>query len=77
VLQINCPWCGLRDEIEFTPRDEVIERPDPMTATDDIWTAYLYERGNTCGWLREYWLHVHGCGQLFIVRRHSMTQEIE
>jgi sarcosine oxidase subunit delta len=76
VLQIPCPWCGLRDEREFTPRGEVVKRPDPATSSDAEWSAYLYQSGNARGWLREYWVHTHGCMQLFIVERHSVTHEM-
>jgi sarcosine oxidase subunit delta len=76
MLQIPCPWCGLRDEIEFAPRGEVVTRPDPQLATDREWVAYLFERGNARGWLREYWMHTHGCGQLFVIRRHNVTNDV-
>jgi len=76
MLQIPCPWCGLRDEIEFAPRGEVVPRPDPNISSDRDWAAYLYERGNVRGWLREYWAHTYGCAQLFIIRRDSLTTEV-
>jgi len=77
MLQIPCAFCGLRDEIEFVCRGEVAARPaDPMTTSDQDWAAYLYERDNPRGWLREYWLHVHGCAQLTLVRRNSLTNEV-
>ena len=76
MLQIPCPWCGPRDEIEFIPRGPVASRPDPSTASDLEWTTYLYQGANTRGWLREYWVHTHGCGQLFVVTRQTLTNEI-
>jgi heterotetrameric sarcosine oxidase delta subunit len=76
MLQIPCPWCGPRDEIEFAPRGPVSSRPDPSTASDLEWTTYLHQGDNTRGWLREYWVHLHGCGQLFIVRRQTLTNEV-
>jgi sarcosine oxidase subunit delta len=75
MFQITCPWCGPRAEIEFLPRDEVTRRPDPATASDAVWTAYLYQRSNPRGWSHEYWQHVHGCMQLFAIRRHTVTHE--
>ena len=76
MLQIPCPWCGPRDEIEFVPRGPVASRPDPSTASDLEWTTYLYQGANTRGWLREYWVHTHGCGQVFVVTRQTLTNEI-
>jgi sarcosine oxidase, subunit delta len=76
MLQITCPWCGPRDELEFSYRDEVVTRPAPASASDESWAAYLYQRENPRGWLQEYWLHVHGCGKLFVIRRHTVTHEI-
>lgn len=76
MFQIHCPWCGPRDELEFSARGPVVERPDPRTASDAQWAAYLYYSPNTRGWLDEYWVHTHGCGQLFVICRHTVTHEL-
>jgi heterotetrameric sarcosine oxidase delta subunit len=76
MLHLPCPCCGLRDESEFSYRGEVTVRPDPDLASDSEWIAYLYYRSNVRGWLREYWAHTHGCQQLFIILRHTVTHEI-
>jgi sarcosine oxidase subunit delta len=76
MLLIPCPWCGSRDELEFTPRGEISTRPDPLASSDAEWVAYLYHGSNVRGWLREYWVHTHGCMQLLIVERHSVTHEV-
>jgi sarcosine oxidase subunit delta len=77
MLQLPCPWCGLRDESEFSHRGAVIARPNPGTATDLQWIDYLYFQSNVRGWQREYWAHTHGCQQLIVVRRDTRTNEIE
>ena len=77
MLQLPCPWCGPRDESEFSHRGEVVVRPDPDTASDAHWIRYLYYRSNVRGWQHEYWVHSHGCEQLFAIRRHTLTNEIE
>jgi sarcosine oxidase subunit delta len=77
MLLIPCPYCGLRDESEFSHRGEVVDRPNPDTASDAQWVQYLYYRSNVRGWQREYWVHTHGCLQLFVICRHTLTQEIE
>ncbi len=76
MLRIQCPWCGVRDEIEFRYRgDASVVRP-AADAGIDAFASYVYERGNQCGWQAEWWLHVGGCRQLLTVERHTLTHEI-
>jgi heterotetrameric sarcosine oxidase delta subunit len=76
VLRICCPWCGVRDEVEFRYRgDASVSRPGahaPMAA----YASYVYERQNVSGWHREWWLHMAGCRKLLTVTRHTVTHEI-
>ena len=76
MLRICCPWCGVRDEIEFRYRgDASLTRPSadaPLAA----FTTYVYERPNDCNWHLEWWLHVSGCRKLLKVARHTLTHEI-
>jgi heterotetrameric sarcosine oxidase delta subunit len=76
MLRICCPWCGVRDELEFRYRgDASVSRPstdDPVAAS----TAYVYERENGCDWHLEWWLHASGCRKLLKVARHTLTHEI-
>src|SRR5436309_1346964 len=55
MIQIPCPHCGRRDEIEFTYRgDASVTRPNgdaPVEAFHD----YVYTRGNPRGWHLEWW----------------------
>ena len=48
MLLIECPWCGSRDESEFTCGGEAhIERPvDPFALNDVEWADYLFMRTN-------------------------------
>lgn len=76
MLRIECPWCGLRDEPEFTYGGEShIARPPPDCG-DEEWSRYLYFRANPKGRLAERWCHSHGCGQWFNVLRDTVTHEI-
>jgi heterotetrameric sarcosine oxidase delta subunit len=76
MLLITCPYCGPRDEIEFSwGGDTDVRRPD-LACTDQEWGAYLFERRNTRGVNDERWLHAAGCRQWFRVRRSSITHEI-
>jgi heterotetrameric sarcosine oxidase delta subunit len=76
MMQLPCPWCGLRDEPEFTYGGSAhIARP-LMSATDQEWTEYLYFRDNPKGVHFERWRHFFGCGQWFNIARHTVTHEI-
>ncbi|HJO71250.1 MAG: sarcosine oxidase subunit delta [Rhodospirillales bacterium] len=78
MLLIPCPWCGQRDESEFTYGGEAhIVRPaEPDAVSDTEWADYLFMRTNPKGAHRERWMHVHGCGRWFNVARHTVTHEI-
>ena len=79
MFQIDCPWCGPRDQSEFAYAGEGgIKRPeDPSALTDAEWADYLFMRQNPRGRHHEQWRHVHGCGQFFDVVRHTVTYRIE
>lgn len=77
MLRIPCPYCGLRDEHEFTNGGEAhIARPDPAASSDERWGDYLFMRANVMGPSEERWVHVHGCRQWIVVRRDTRTNEI-
>lgn len=83
MLQISCPWCGVRDEVEFRYKgDAGVTRPvaaaaDAVQPADiEAFNAYVYERANPRGWHVEWWLHAAGCRQLLKVRRHTLTHVI-
>lgn len=74
MLQIRCPHCGPRAEIEFVCGGEVIDRPlDPVTFTATEWRAYLSERTNAKGIAHERWWHAQGCRLWFTVYRDTTT----
>ena len=77
-MRIPCPYCGVRDQSEFTFGGEAtVERPaDPAAVTDDEWGNYLFYRDNVQGVHRERWLHTFGCRQWFLVDRDTVTHEI-
>jgi sarcosine oxidase, subunit delta len=76
MLRITCPYCGPRDEPEFSfGGPSHVTRP-PLTADDATWTSYLYMRVNPVGIHYERWLHVHGCGRWFNMARDTRTHEI-
>ena len=76
MLRIPCPWCGVRDEVEFRYRgDARRSRPAGDAALADF-IAYVYTRDNPLGWHLEWWLHVGGCRRLIKVERHTLSHEI-
>ena len=78
MLQIDCPYCGPRAEVEFTCGGEAhIERPAASeTLSDADWADYLFMRRNPKGVQYERWCHSHGCGRWFNVARSTVTHEI-
>jgi heterotetrameric sarcosine oxidase delta subunit len=80
MLRINCPWCGLRDEVEFRYRGDAEAQRPPAAATSaagtEAFIAYVYERSNPRDWHLEWWLHVGGCRRLLKIERHTLTHEI-
>ncbi len=75
MLSITCPWCGERDEREFTYGGEagVAHPADPEALTDEQWARYLYFRRNPRGVWRERWCHSSGCRRWFVVSRDTAS----
>ena len=74
---ITCPYCGERDQTEFSCGGEAhIQRPkQPTELSDDQWAEYLFMRKNIKGIQFERWNHAHGCRKWFnMVRDTSMIK---
>ncbi len=78
MLLIECPWCGPRDETEFSCGGEAdIVRPkDPDSLDDAQWADYLFMRKNIKGVHREQWSHSAGCRRWFNVERDTVSYRI-
>lgn len=78
MLLIPCPWCGPREESEFSYGGEAhIVRPkDPQALTDAQWADYLFMRKNTYGRHLELWCHSAGCRHWFNAQRDTATYQI-
>lgn len=78
MLLIPCPYCGERDETEFSYGGEAhIVRPKaPETLSDEEWADYVFMRPNSKGVLLERWVHSHGCRRWFNVARDTLTYKI-
>jgi sarcosine oxidase subunit delta len=77
MLAIRCPYCGLRDYVEFSyGGDARVSRPDATACTDAAWHAYVYLRDNPNGLHDELWHHGAGCRRWIKVRRNVATHEV-
>ena len=78
MLLIECPWCGPRQDIEFSYGGEAgIVRPkDPSALSDQEWAEYLYMRNNRRGVHLEQWCHSWGCRRWFNLLRNTVTNQI-
>ncbi len=77
MLQIQCPWCGLRDETEFHygGQAHVAYPEDPAALSDEAWSQYLFFRDNPRGPFAERWVHSVGCRKWFNAVRDTRTYE--
>jgi|HigsolmetaAR203D_1030402.scaffolds.fasta_scaffold00088_2 heterotetrameric sarcosine oxidase delta subunit len=78
MFVISCPWCGPREQREFSYGGEAhIVRPrNADELTDEAWADYLFMRKNPKGLHYERWVHSHGCRRWFNVARNTATDEI-
>ena len=78
MLLIPCPYCGDRDETEFSygAQAHVAYPADPSALDDREWGAYLFVRANPKGPLAERWYHAHGCRRWFHLVRDTGTNQM-
>jgi sarcosine oxidase subunit delta len=77
MLLIECPWCGERDETEFSCVGEahIARALETEKLSDDEWADYLFMRKNPKGAHREQWLHVAGCRRYFNAERDTVSYQ--
>lgn len=75
MFLIECPYCGERDQREFTYGGEAhIARPErPEALSDAAWADYVFMRTNTKGLFAERWVHSAGCGKWFNALRDTAS----
>ena len=78
MLLIECPWCGKRDQTEFSAHGEAhIARPlNSEDMTDREWGEYVFFRKNTKGLHYERWVHSFGCRRWFNAVRDTVSDQI-
>ena len=71
-----CPFCGERPEVEFRFGAEAGHpRPEGAPIDAATWRAYLYDRANALGPVREIWQH-RPCGEFFQLDRDTRTHGV-
>jgi heterotetrameric sarcosine oxidase delta subunit len=77
LLLIRCPWCGDRDEVEFSYGGAagVAYPADPDGLSDVEWGEYVFVRDNPKGPFAERWVHSAGCRRWFDAVRDTVTHE--
>lgn len=78
MLIIPCPYCGPREQHEFSYGGEAhIARPiGSEDMSDAEWAEYVFMRTNTKGVFAERWVHTAGCRKWFNVIRNTATDQI-
>ncbi len=78
MLIIDCPWCGTRDQTEFSCQGEahIARPPAPDQLSDEQWGEYVFFRKNPKGKHYERWLHAHGCRRWFNAIRDTVEDQI-
>ena len=76
MILLQCPYSGFRNVNEFVWHGELVERPDPKTATRAEWRAYLYNRRAKAGVNKEMWFHRNGSRKFFIAERDTTNNEV-
>ena len=78
MMEIDCPWCGPRDQSEFRCGGEAhIVRPLQSAGMSDAeWADYVFMRRNPRGVHHERWHHVHGCRRWFNMTRDTVSDRI-
>jgi len=75
MQQFNCPFCGNRDQSEFTYIREIAPVP-ALEASSQAWKHYVFDRDNPRGAHQEWWHHNHGCRQVLAIVRDTLTHAV-
>lgn len=78
MLLIPCPWCGPREETEFSYGGEAgVQRPAKQEELSDAeWGDYLFMKRIPRGRHVEQWCHAAGCRRWFNLERDTVTMRI-
>ena len=72
-----CPFCGPRDEREFSYAGDFGKtRPDTTgNVSAEEWSAYMFTQKNKMGVADEIWVHLP-CQEYFKMTRDTVTMEV-
>ncbi|HVE51383.1 MAG TPA: sarcosine oxidase subunit delta [Casimicrobiaceae bacterium] len=76
MLLIPCPWCGPRNQLEFSYGGDATLRYPRSDGSEAAWSDYVYLRDNPRGPHDELWQHIAGCRRWIVVTRDTRTHEI-
>ena len=76
MLRLNCPYCGLCDETEFSYHGEANLHRPAGEAGQEAFYEFVYLRKNPRGDHEELWQHTAGCRAFLKVRRNTQTHEV-
>ncbi len=75
MMQIDCPHCGPRAQIEFA-YERTLDSIVTLDLPAEEAVARLYARANPRGLDDELWRHSFGCRQWLVLRRHRVSHAI-
>ena len=75
MMQIDCPYCGPRAQVEFA-YERTLDSIVTLDLPAEEAVARLYARTNPRGLDDELWRHSFGCRQWLVLRRHRASHEI-
>ena len=75
-MRLPCPFCGLRDEAEFTYEGDASAVWPALDAPEADWVEAVYMRDQPRGPTRELWRHAFGCRSFVAIERDNVTHEV-
>ncbi|HUF87129.1 MAG TPA: sarcosine oxidase subunit delta [Thermohalobaculum sp.] len=76
MLRIPCPFCGPRDETEFSYEGDASVTYPALDAPEEDWFEAVFLRDNPRGPHTELWHHANGCRAFLVVERDTLSHEI-
>jgi methylglutamate dehydrogenase subunit B len=76
MLRIDCPFCGLRDQDEFTAWGDANRAFPALDASHAEWVSAVYDRANPRGATQEFFQHTLGCRRWLSVERNNVTHDV-
>ena len=75
-MRLPCPFCGLRDDGEFSFEGPADHAWPALEAPAEDWLEAVFMRAQPGGRARELWRHGLGCGAFLVIERDMRTHEV-